>query len=106
MLFGQREREHPPQHLAYVEWFTPFSANPEPNSKLYKVARALHGNSRIVSIVPVTSVVQSIHLSPLPGPAIPLDWSSQTILDECRNFLVNSFSDHHHTYQAFEFSGI
>lgn len=99
ILFGHRE--HPPQHLAYVEWFTPFKANPEPNSKLYKVARSLQGQYRVASIVPVTNVVQSVHMSPLPGAAIPRDWNSHNILDKCRSFLVNSFCDYGHSYQVF-----
>jgi hypothetical protein len=83
----------PPEHLAYVEWFTPFRAEPEPNSKMYKVTRALQGNSRLASIVPVSRIGQSLHLIPLPGGTIPRDWSSDTVLDHCQTFLVNSFTD-------------
>lgn len=97
-LFGD---DHPPeQHLAYVEWFTPFQPNPEPNIGLYKVSRSMQDGARIASVVPVTRIVQSIHLSPLPGRNIPLDWASDSVLEECRNFLVNSFADRH-TYLLF-----
>ena len=96
-LFGNN---HPPQHLAYVEWFTPFQTSPEQRTGLYKVSRALQDGARIASIVPVTNIIQSIHLSPLPGSNIPLEWTSDSVLEQCWNFLVNSFADRH-TYLLF-----
>ncbi|KAM6489030.1 hypothetical protein JOM56_015520 [Amanita muscaria] len=64
--------EHPPKHLAYVEWFTPFRPSPEADSLLYKIERSCQGNSRLASIIPVSHIAQSIHLSPLPsGRLIP-----------------------------------
>ncbi len=98
LLFGQHK--HPPEHLAYVEWFTPFQRNPESKTGLYKVSRMLRHNARVASIIPVTSIRQSIHLSPLPGRTIPRDWNSNTILNNCNTFLVNSFTDSH-TYLLF-----
>ena len=85
-------QDHPnaPDHLAYVHWFTPFRSEPELNSKMYKVARLRHGTS---SIIPVSAIEQSIHLIPLPGISIPREWSSNTIIENCNNFLVNSFTD-------------
>ena len=98
LVFG--EQNHPPQHLAYVEWFTPFEANPEPKTGLYKISRSMQNDTRIVSIVPVASIAQSIHLSPLPGSCMPSDWTSDTVLEKCHKFLVNSFSDRN-TYLRF-----
>ncbi|KIL55290.1 hypothetical protein M378DRAFT_49930, partial [Amanita muscaria Koide BX008] len=96
-LFGNCEL--PPQHLAYVEWFTPFRASPEPDSKLYKIERSCQGNSRLASVIPVSHITQSIHLSPLPsGRVMPHEWNSNNILDNCRSFLVNVFTDTQ-TYQ-------
>jgi hypothetical protein len=83
----------PPEHLAYVEWFTPFRAEPDHNSKMYKVSRVLQGTSRLASIVPVSHIDQSLHLVPLAGSSLPREWHSSTILDHCQTFLVNSFSD-------------
>ncbi|KAM6495003.1 hypothetical protein JOM56_009626 [Amanita muscaria] len=91
-LFGNCE--DPPQHLAYVEWFTPFRASPEPDTMLYKIERSCQGNARLASIIPVSHIAQSIHLSPLPsGREMPREWNSNNILDNCRSFLVNTFSD-------------
>jgi hypothetical protein len=83
----------PPEHLAYVEWFTPFCAQPERNSKMYKVTRALQGASRLASIIPVSQIDQSLHLIPLAGSTFPREWRSNTILEHCHTFLVNSFAN-------------
>ena len=82
-----------PELLAYVEWFTPFRADPEHNYGLYKVSRSMLGNSRLSSIVPIHNIVQSVHLIPLVGETIPRDWNSSMILDNSAYFLLNSFSD-------------
>ncbi|KIL54452.1 hypothetical protein M378DRAFT_29088, partial [Amanita muscaria Koide BX008] len=84
--------QHPPLHLAYVEWFTPFRASPESASKLFKIERSRQGNARIASIIPVTDIVQSIHLLPLPGHTMPREWNSSNMLETCRSFLVNVFN--------------
>jgi hypothetical protein len=82
-----------PDYLAYVEWFTPFRREPEARSGMYRVARAFLGDFRLVEVIPLTSIVQSIHLIPLPGETIIRNWMSNTIIEECCNFIVNSFSD-------------
>lgn len=92
-MFRISQRIPVPEVLAYVEWFSLFRAGPEANNGLYKVTRSTQGNTRLASIVPISNIVQSIHLIPLVGRAIPPDWNSSTILDECSTFLVNSFSD-------------
>ncbi|KAM6491600.1 hypothetical protein JOM56_012992 [Amanita muscaria] len=97
-VFG--DYQHPPLHLAYVEWFTPFPASPESDSKLFKIERSRQGNVRIASIIPVTDIIQSVHLSPLPGRSMPREWNSSNILETCRSFLVNVFNDSH-TYITF-----
>ena len=101
LLFS--DRNHTPHHLAYVEWFTPFQTTPKPNTGLYKVSRSFQQNARVASIVPVKDIVQSIHLSPLPGRSMPPEWNSHSVLEECNTFLVNSFTDYH-TYLLFHSS--
>jgi hypothetical protein len=83
----------PPDHLAYIEWFTPFRAEPELNSRMYKVAHSLNGTARLASVIPVHAIEQSIHLTPLPGCSIPREWCSNSVLEHCPRFLVNSFTD-------------
>ncbi|KAG1740565.1 hypothetical protein EDD22DRAFT_786826 [Suillus occidentalis] len=54
----------PPNHLAYVEWFTPFSATPDPRHSMYKVTRFIWSGERVASIIPVSNISCSVHLIP------------------------------------------
>ncbi|KAI0821653.1 hypothetical protein BC628DRAFT_1491058 [Trametes gibbosa] len=84
-----------PDHLAYVEWFTPFPSTPHPDHKLYKISRSLtrHGD-RIASIVPIQNITRSCHLFPdFSSTAAPRTWTSSTVLEDCTSFFVNSFAD-------------
>jgi len=83
-----------PTHLAYVEWFSPFSAVPEVNHHLYKVTRSMtRDGHRSATIIPVESILYSVHLLPNFGPSIPQHWDSSSVLDEYCSFFVNPFSD-------------
>ncbi|KIL66843.1 hypothetical protein M378DRAFT_63476, partial [Amanita muscaria Koide BX008] len=80
------------KHLAYVEWFTPFRAQPEQHHHLYKVSRTLLNGQRCASIIPVTKVECSVHLFPLFGAAAPRHWKSDTVIEDTNTFLVNAYS--------------
>ncbi|KAF8266478.1 hypothetical protein EI94DRAFT_1849530 [Lactarius quietus] len=52
----------PPEHLAYVEWFSPIPINPGPHHLLYKVHRLVHHGRRRASIIPVKSILRSCYV--------------------------------------------
>ncbi|KAJ6447954.1 hypothetical protein C8R45DRAFT_1057423 [Mycena sanguinolenta] len=65
----------PPDHLVYVEWFSPFTPQPEPHHLMYLIKR--------------------IYLLPRFSPVAPLHWTSDNVLEQCSLFYVNCFSDCH-----------
>lgn len=81
----------PPKHLAYVKWFTPLPATPDPTNHMYKVSRLFHNGKQHASIIPVEMILCSVHLFPRFGPNTPQDWDSSTILDKCQSFYINPF---------------
>ncbi|KAN0136686.1 hypothetical protein V8E53_005456 [Lactarius tabidus] len=70
-----------PSHLAYVEWFSPIPATPDANSSLYKVSRVMCHGRRQASIIPVQSIISSVHLFPRFG---------QQMHDNCDVYLMFS----------------
>ncbi|KAI9437471.1 hypothetical protein H4582DRAFT_1815428 [Lactarius indigo] len=83
----------PPTHLAYVEWFSPIPTRPDANHLLYRVSRLMHNGHQRASIIPVSSILSSIHLFPRFGHCIPQEWNTYSVLELCHTFYVNPFSD-------------
>ena len=90
----------PPTHLAYVEWFS--SAAPDPKHRMLRVSRSLQTDgTRSASIIPLDSIICSVHLIPRFGPVIPQGWSCFTVLEQCQTFYLNPFTDRD-TFLRFE----
>ncbi|KAH9021250.1 hypothetical protein EDB85DRAFT_1871988, partial [Lactarius pseudohatsudake] len=80
---------------AYVEWFSTLSATRDVKNLMYKVTRSMHSGQRRAAVIPVQSIIGSVHLLPRFGPITPPDWNCFTVLDHCSSFYVNLFSDRH-----------
>ncbi|KAG1832887.1 hypothetical protein DFJ58DRAFT_719474 [Suillus subalutaceus] len=76
----------PPKHLAYIEWFTPFSSMPDSHHGMYKISRFIRSGERVASVIPVSNIARSVHLIPKFGPVAPRHWTSNTVLEECDTF--------------------
>lgn len=70
-----------PVHLAYVDWFSDFRSSAETTRGMYKVTCAPRGGERIASIVPVASIIRSIHRIPKFGMAVPREWTSSNVFE-------------------------
>lgn len=88
-------KERPPTYLAYVEWFTPFTAAPDPLHGLYKVKKAIRDGVRSANIIPLKNIRRSMHVYPSFGQVVPKEWTSSNVLDLCDTFFINSFTDRH-----------
>ncbi|KAI0039140.1 hypothetical protein FA95DRAFT_1504590 [Auriscalpium vulgare] len=86
-----------PQHLAYIEWFTPFPAAAEPDHLMYKVLRSYRTGTRhrAFAVIPVDNIRRSVHLFPAFGAVAPRHWTSANVLERCDRFYVSSFLDRH-----------
>jgi hypothetical protein len=84
-----------PSHLAYVEWFSPLAASPDPKHLMYWVSRLTQYGEWRAGIIPVDWIHCSVHLLPCFGPVVPPNWSSFTVLDQCHTFYLNPFTDIH-----------
>src|ERR1700677_1746562 len=69
-----------PSHLAYVEWFSPIPVTPGSNHGLYRVNRLTHNGRRRASIIPVESILRSVHLFPVFRPYTPWEWNTFSVL--------------------------
>ncbi|KAF8259006.1 hypothetical protein EI94DRAFT_1774035 [Lactarius quietus] len=83
-----------PIHLAYAEWFSPFVAVRDPNHQLHRVSRSMLCGKRRATVIPVESILGSVHLLPRFGSTPPRS-TSFSILENCNTFYVNPFSDRH-----------
>lgn len=87
-------------HLAYVEWFSPIPSRPDADHQMYRVSRLLHNGRRQASIIPVSSIVSSIHLFPRFRHNTPQEWNTYSVMELCHSFYINPFSDRN-TYLLF-----
>ena len=88
--YGQEYREP----VAFVEWFTSFRTEPDPDTGMFKVSHSSRSHRRRVSIIWLSQIVRSCHLIPVWGKSIDRSWTSENVLDRCKQFYVNPYLRH------------
>ena len=68
----------------------PIPTAPEHDSSLYKVSRMVWNGWRVASVIPVESILYSVHLFPHFEQDMQ-NWNTFTVLDSCHSFYLNSF---------------
>ncbi|KAE9388346.1 hypothetical protein BT96DRAFT_1074145, partial [Gymnopus androsaceus JB14] len=79
-----------PHPLAYVDWFTPLR-KVDKDTLMYRVEHSERNHIRVSSIIPVTYISRSCHLVPFSGKCTNRSWTSESILDKCKSFLLNPY---------------
>lgn len=93
----------PKDPLAYVEWYQ-LSRHPGRHHNMYTVTSSQppqqqsqhHRAFQIIpgEVIPLKNIRQTCQLIPLasPGEDWAAEWTSETVLDRCSNFLLNNWS--------------
>jgi hypothetical protein len=81
------------EHLAYIEWFSPFRPSPEPHHGLYQVSRSTQCMNREAAVIEVSRICQSVQLFPCFSRNWRVDWTPDNVLERCDTFLVNSLQN-------------
>ncbi|KAJ7603070.1 hypothetical protein FB45DRAFT_882434 [Roridomyces roridus] len=82
---------------ALVEWFKKVGRAPDKSTGMWIVEPEYRGRHRLVTIVPLESVLRGAHLIPVYGTGahLPPDFSFKYSLDAFVSFHVNKYADHH-----------
>ncbi|KAF7303363.1 C2H2-type domain-containing protein [Mycena indigotica] len=81
---------------ALVEWFKKVGRSPDPTTGMWLVEPEQQGNSRLVTVVHLDSVLRGAHLIPVFGERrLPIDFQHTYSLDSFQSFHVNKYIDHH-----------
>ncbi|KAH9835183.1 uncharacterized protein C8Q71DRAFT_797434 [Rhodofomes roseus] len=89
-----------PQHLAYIEWFSRFTRNPDTHTQMYRIT-ALTGPDKIGSVVPLALLERSVHLFPKWGGPAPVHWTKENVLDQCKAYYLNQYKNPHDYYNLY-----
>ena len=83
--------KHP---LAYVDWFKPLR-DPGLITGMYNVSLSSQGGGQRASIISVSEIERTCHISPHFGHAVDPTWESDTVLNLAVSFYLNPYLRHH-----------
>ncbi|KAI0040586.1 hypothetical protein FA95DRAFT_1502597 [Auriscalpium vulgare] len=81
--------------LVYVEWYSRFNGKNTDNN-MYPVSMSQNPEA---CVVPASAVRRGCQLIPRFDERADRAWTAENVLDRCRNFFVNNYTDHH-AYQS------
>jgi len=61
---------------------------------MFKTSRASRQHQRYRSIIPVSQIARSCHLIPVFGPEVGLEWNTNNVLEESKEFYLNHYLRH------------
>ncbi|KAG8733377.1 hypothetical protein FRC10_000258 [Ceratobasidium sp. 414] len=92
------------EHLAYIEFFNPFSQNNSTPHGLYTTSTALHSDGRRqVAVVPISHLRMTCHIAPRfarVNPDVPLHYRTD-LFTRTRHFLFNHYMNYY-VFKLFE----
>jgi len=80
--------------MAYVEWYAPLKPAAEDFHEMYVVKKSLYTSDGCLpgQVIPLSSISQTCQLIPQFGREVPMEWTSDNVLDKCDTFFLNSFT--------------
>ena len=78
--------------LAYIEWFTPFRRY-DTNTMMYVISRSTRNGRPNAEIINAERIAGNVHLIPHFGTEIPLNWTTENVMDNARYFQMNPYID-------------
>lgn len=84
----------PSEGLAYIEWFTKLKSAAEDHHEMYLITKppiSAEGHPP-GAVIPLSAIRQSCHLFPDFSHGVPAGQTTDTVLDKCKRFYLNSFS--------------
>ena len=80
--------------MAYIEWYAPLKPAAEDFHEMYIVKKSLYTSDGCLpgQVIPLSSISQTCQLIPQFGREVPMEWTSDNVLDKCDTFFLNSFT--------------
>ncbi|KAJ3859357.1 hypothetical protein EV359DRAFT_68232 [Lentinula novae-zelandiae] len=80
--------------LAFLHLFKSFNRHPVPNSNMFQTSYAHQQHAKHGTILPLSQIVQTCHLTPHFGQMMNRAWDSANILDSAEKFYLNPYLQH------------
>ncbi|KAJ4484469.1 hypothetical protein C8R41DRAFT_769753 [Lentinula lateritia] len=84
--------------LAFLHLFKPFNKHPVPDSNMFQTSYAHRQHAKHGTILPLSQIVQTCHLTPHFGQKMNRAWDSANILDSAEKFYLNPYLRHRDFY--------